>query len=68
MAFQVGSRVKITNEQSQYRANPQGVVIAAADDHGLLLVRLDGYPGGKGVKIDPSDLGESTQPLPVQYA
>ena len=67
MAFRVGDRVKISNENSQYRANPLGVVLALADDDGLLTVRLDGYPAGKGVKMPASDLVTSTQPELIDY-
>lgn len=64
MAFTADARVRVNDQQSQYR-NAYGTVKSAAD--GVNQVRLDGYADTRTVAFNDSQLQTSTQPCPIEY-
>ena len=60
----VADRVKVTNQNSQWRGKLGTVEAIDADGN---HVRLDGYPVGKTVLLVDDDLGSTNLPSPVTY-
>ena len=59
--FPIGSRVRVSDQHSQYR-NRLGTVVVVGGTH--TDVQLDGQGGGRRVRFDNRQLQATTQPWP----
>jgi ribosomal protein L21E len=62
MAFNVGDRVKVNSDHSQWRGHLGKVMSVVGNNH---QVRLDTFPDSKTVLLTTDELKSTTQPDPV---
>jgi hypothetical protein len=69
MAFSVTDRVKVSNQQNQYR-NHLGEVVRIGSGSGYdqeVFVRIDGHESDGEILFKDGDLRASTLPNPITY-
>jgi len=66
MAFEVGDRVKVTDQSSHYR-NKLGEVVRLDDENDLVLVRPDGGKVSDEIPFDEGALQGTTLANPIDY-
>ena len=64
MAFSVGNRVRVSDQNSEHRDKLGEVLSVDGDDH---QIRIDGFQVDKGVLLQTNQLQTTTQACPVEY-